>query len=176
MAVNLSPREFQLSDIVRRVAAALAETGLPARCLEIEITESALMEQGRDADRRLAELKGIGVRLAIDDFGTGYSSLAYLRRLPIDKLKIDRSFVAPIETDATARQITATIVSLGRTLGLEVLAEGVETEGQSGHLRAMGCDSAQGYLFARPVTAAELPLLIGRPLRAAQDVPRRSAG
>jgi diguanylate cyclase (GGDEF)-like protein/PAS domain S-box-containing protein len=156
IAVNLSPREFQRADLVRRIADVLDETGLPAEYLEIEITETALLEQGSAVDRRIAALARLGVRLAIDDFGTGYSSLAMLRRLPIDKLKIDRGFVADLPEDRISTEIVSTVVSLGRTLGLEVLAEGVETEPQYEALKACGCSQMQGYLFARPMSATEI--------------------
>ncbi len=169
MAVNLSPREFLRADMLSRLAEVLEETGLPSRYLEIEITEGALMEQGREADRRLAVLKALGVRLAIDDFGTGYSSLAYLRRLPIDKLKIDQSFVREMPDDATSVEITGTIVSLARTLGLEVLAEGVETTAQLEVLIGLGCDTVQGYLFSRPLPAAEIPPYLERARAAMTD-------
>ena len=162
VAVNLSPREFQRADIGARVAEVLAATGLPAQCLELEITEGALMEQGADADRRLAELRALGVRLSIDDFGTGYSSLAYLSRLPLDKLKIDRSFVRNLPDDVKSIEIARTIIALARNLGLDVLAEGVETEVQFDQLVAMGCDYVQGYLFSRPVPARDFEFLTGR--------------
>jgi diguanylate cyclase (GGDEF)-like protein/PAS domain S-box-containing protein len=173
VAVNLSPREFQRSDIVRRVADVLAESGLPAECLEIEITETALMEQGNETDRRIAALGALGVRLAIDDFGTGYSSLAALRRLPIDKLKIDRSFVADLPGDRVSTEIVSTVVAFGRTLGLEVLAEGVETIEQLEMLRARGCDQVQGFLFSPPVPASAIPALLRRfPIDVAGTAPR----
>lgn len=160
MAVNLSAREFLRSDVISRIAEVLEQTGLPARHLELEITEGALMEQGRDADRRLAMLKALGVRLAIDDFGTGYSSLAYLRRLPIDKLKIDRSFIAEMPEDATSVEITGTVVSLARTLGLEVLAEGVETKAQLDVLIGLGCDTVQGWYFSKPVEPTKIEAML----------------
>ncbi len=172
MAVNLSPREFQRADVPRRIAEALAETGVPARCLEIEITEGALMDQGPEAERRLTALREMGVRLSIDDFGTGWSSLAYLRRLPIDKLKIDRSFVADMPDDPTSVEIAAAIISLARNLKLEVLAEGVETRAQFDELVRLGCDFAQGWHFSRPLPAADLPLLLGRPGRAGMRLRR----
>jgi len=162
MAVNLSPREFTRGDMIGRLADALEASGLPARHLEIEITEGALMERGRDADRRLAMRKSLGVRLAIDDFGTGYSSLAYLRRLPIDKLKIDQSFVREMPSNETSVAITSMIVSLARTLGLEVLAEGVETREQLDVLVGLGCDTVQGYLFAPALPAPEIPGFVAR--------------
>ncbi|MEJ1160659.1 bifunctional diguanylate cyclase/phosphodiesterase [Prosthecomicrobium sp. N25] len=178
MAVNLSAREFRQADIVERVARILHETGLPAQCLELEITEGALLEHG-DSDRRLAALRELGVRLAVDDFGTGYSSLSYLSRLPLDKLKIDKSFVRNLPSDPTSVEIARTIIALARNLELVVVAEGVETEGQFAALAAMGCDFAQGYLFSRPVAARDLPAVAGRPglmggsaLRAPDEGPR----
>jgi len=173
LAVNLSPREFQRADVPRRIAEVLAETGVPAHCLELEITEGALMDLGPEAERRLAALKVLGVRLAIDDFGTGWSSLAYLRRLPLDKLKIDRSFVADIPDDPTATEITAAIVSLAHNLKLEVLAEGVETRAQFDELVRLGCDSVQGWYFSRALPAADVPPMLGHP--ATRRAPRRLA-
>ncbi|MDK9695092.1 MAG: EAL domain-containing protein [Siculibacillus sp.] len=175
VAVNLSPREFQRADVPRRIADVLAETGVPARHLEIEITEGALMDQGPIADRRLAALRELGVRLSIDDFGTGWSSLAYLRRLPIDKLKIDRSFVADMPDDPTSVEITSAIVSLARNLKLEVLAEGVETRAQFDELVRLGCDFVQGWLFAPPLPAADIPLLLGKPAAGRQRGRRKNS-
>jgi diguanylate cyclase (GGDEF)-like protein/PAS domain S-box-containing protein len=156
MAVNLSARQFQQPDLIDRIRAALQDTGLPSTCLELEITESTLMEQGQQAASTLAALKELGVRLAIDDFGTGYSSLAYLKRFPIDKLKIDQSFVRDIPHDPNDMEIAAAIISLARNLRLEALAEGVETEEQLTFLQKRGCDTCQGYLFSRPLPASEL--------------------
>ncbi|HEY4775104.1 MAG TPA: EAL domain-containing protein, partial [Xanthobacteraceae bacterium] len=151
MAVNLSPRHFQQADIHERVRAILADTGLPACRLELEITESALMKQRDGAVEKLSALKALGVRIAIDDFGTGYSSLAYLKRFPIDKLKIDQGFVSEIPGDHASKQITSAIIALGKTLHLELVAEGVETQAQFEFLKRLGCDTAQGYLFSRPL-------------------------
>ncbi|NLH81985.1 MAG: EAL domain-containing protein [Phyllobacteriaceae bacterium] len=175
LAVNLSPSEFRRTDLVARVTAALEESGLPANLLEIEITEGALLDCGSSALETLATLRRKGVRFAIDDFGTGYSSLSYLRDLPIEKLKIDRSFIRGIPDDPKSCAITSAIVSLARTLGLEVLAEGVETGEQVEALRELGCDTMQGYFFSRPVAAADLPrLLAGR--GSTDREPRASAG
>lgn len=160
MAVNLSPSEFRRTDLVARVANALEESGLPARFLEIEITEGALLDCGSSALKTLATLRGMGVRFAIDDFGTGYSSLSYLRDLPIEKLKIDKSFIRGLPKDAKSFAITSAIVSLAQTLSLEVLAEGVETEAQAAVLRDLGCDTMQGYHFSRPVAVEDLPFLL----------------
>ena len=162
LAVNLSAREFQRADVPRRIAEVLAETGVPAHCLELEITEGALMDQGSEAERRLAALKQMGVRLAIDDFGTGWSSLAYLRRLPIDKLKIDRSFVNDMPGDPTSVEIASAIISLARNLKLEVLAEGVETRAQFDELVRLGCDMVQGWYFSRALPAADIPAMLGQ--------------
>jgi len=160
LAVNLSGRQFQSADVVELVRTVLADTGLPARYLELELTESVLMEQAEQAIATLDALKALGVRLSIDDFGTGYSSLAYLKRFPIDKLKIDRSFVHGLADDADDREIAATIIAMARNLRLEVLAEGVETQQQLDILKGMGCDAYQGYLFSKPIAAAELVKLL----------------
>ena len=161
MAVNLSPHQFARPNIHETIGGILAGTGLPARYLELEITEGSLMETGSDVERKLNALKALGVRLAIDDFGTGYSSLAYLKRFPVDKLKVDQSFVRDIPDNRTGMEITAAVVGLGRALNLEVLAEGVETEIQLAHLRQLGCDTAQGYLLARPMPASDIVDLVG---------------
>ncbi len=160
MAVNLSGRQFQSEDMVALVGAVLEQTGLPARFLELELTESIVMEQAEQAIATLDALKALGVRLAIDDFGTGYSSLAYLKRFPIDKLKIDRSFVQGLADDADDREIAATIIAMARSLSLDVLAEGVESEQQLAILRQLDCDQYQGYLFAQPMPADELERLL----------------
>ena len=161
LAVNLSARQFQQQDLPGQVAQALAATGLPPAWLELELTESNLMEQGQQAIDTLAALKALGVRLAIDDFGTGYSSLAYLKRFPLDKLKIDQSFVRDIPQDSSAMEIAAAIIALAHNLHLEVLAEGVEEEAQLAFLREQGCDVYQGYFCSRPVPAAALTALLG---------------
>jgi EAL domain-containing protein (putative c-di-GMP-specific phosphodiesterase class I) len=138
----------------------LAETGLASRHLELEITETALMEDGPENETKLAVLKNLGVRIAIDDFGTGYSSLAYLKRFPIDKLKIDQSFVRDIPLDSSNMEIVAAIIAMAKNLKLEVLAEGVETDAQLAFLKHQGCDVAQGYLFSRPVTADTMQAIL----------------
>ena len=160
MAVNLSGRQFQSADMVELVRTVLADTGLPARYLELELTESVVMGQAEQSIATLDALKALGVRLAIDDFGTGYSSLAYLKRFPIDKLKIDQSFVQGLADDADDREIATTIIAMARSLKLEVLAEGVETEQQLDILRSLGCAAYQGFLFSRPVSAEALPSLL----------------
>jgi diguanylate cyclase (GGDEF)-like protein/PAS domain S-box-containing protein len=160
LAINLSPTQFKQPDIDARIAACLRESGLRASCLELEITESAIMDQGPDAVAKLTELKRLGVRLAIDDFGTGYSSLAYLKDFPIDKLKIDQSFVREILTNPAAAEIVAIIITMAKTLNLESLAEGVEFAEQLGFLKSRGCDSCQGYFFSRPVPAESIPFVL----------------
>jgi len=167
LAVNLSPRQFRQANLHNQLAKVLSDTGLPGHCLELEITEGTLMEEGRDAAAKLAAIKELGVRLAIDDFGTGYSSLAYLRRFPIDKLKVDQGFICDLPGDQAAKEIAAAVIALGRTLNLEVLAEGVETEAQLAFLERQKCDTAQGYLFSRPLPAKTLEAWY------AQRVPRR---
>jgi EAL domain-containing protein (putative c-di-GMP-specific phosphodiesterase class I) len=128
----------------------------PAACLELELTESMFMEQAEQSIQTLKTLKSLGVRLSIDDFGTGYSSLTYLKRFPIDKLKIDQSFVHGLADDPNDREIAATIIAMARSLKLNVLAEGVGSEQQLEFLNQHGCDFYQGYLFHRPVPAHEL--------------------
>jgi diguanylate cyclase (GGDEF)-like protein/PAS domain S-box-containing protein len=156
MAVNLSPRQFRHPDLVGLVRDILWETGLAADRLELEITEGALIGDVDDAVDKLNQLKALGVRLAIDDFGTGYSSLAYLKRFPVNKLKVDQAFVRGIPSNHTDCEIVAAVIALGKALNLEVLAEGIEREEQFTYLMALGCDTAQGYLLGRPVPATEL--------------------
>ncbi|EEG06906.1 sensor domain-containing protein [Pseudogulbenkiania ferrooxidans] len=153
LAVNLSPRQFLRHDLVGQVRKALQGSGLPPAQLELELTEGALMEQAEQAVKTLHALKRLGVSLAIDDFGTGYSSLAYLKRFPLDKLKIDRSFVRDLPRDSSDAEIVTTIIAMVRNLKLEALAEGVETPQQLAFLRQLGCDSGQGYLFSPPLPA-----------------------
>ncbi|WP_034300454.1 EAL domain-containing protein [Herbaspirillum sp. RV1423] len=153
VSVNLSVRQFVQKDLVSSIAAVLKQTGLDADCLELELTESLVMNDVEHAIGILSELKELGVRLSIDDFGTGYSSLAYLKRFPIDVLKIDKSFVRDITVDADDAAITVSIISLAHSLKLHVIAEGVETQAQLSYLRLHGCDEMQGYLFSPPVPA-----------------------
>nr|MBL8411363.1 EAL domain-containing protein [Dechloromonas sp.] len=154
MAVNVSARQLRRRDFCETVAGALAESGLPPELLELEITESSVMENPDEAIVILQRLGRMGVTLAIDDFGTGYSSLAYLKLFPIDHLKIDRSFVADIEHDLNDRAIAFGTIALAHSLGLNVIAEGVETEDQLDLLRSNGCDEVQGYLFSKPLNSA----------------------
>jgi diguanylate cyclase (GGDEF)-like protein/PAS domain S-box-containing protein len=155
LAINLSVTEIRRGGLEQRIAQQLAESGYPVSLLELEITESGAMEQGERAQQFLEVIGSLGLRLAIDDFGTGYSSLAYLKRLPVHKLKIDRSFVCDLPDDASAVELVDTIITLGHQLGLSVLAEGVETVGQRDLLRARGCNACQGYLYAPALSAEE---------------------
>jgi diguanylate cyclase (GGDEF)-like protein/PAS domain S-box-containing protein len=156
MAVNISAHQFRQPDFIRTVQAVLAETGVPAERLELEITESTVMHGVEGAIQTLAQLKAMGVRLAIDDFGTGYSSLSYLRRFPLDRLKIDRSFLADVDTDPDAASLVTSIVMLGRSLGLQLVAEGVESFAQAEFLRTLECERVQGFHFYQPVSAEEV--------------------
>ncbi|MFM2052224.1 MAG: hypothetical protein RL456_261 [Pseudomonadota bacterium] len=155
IAVNISSVEMQRGGAVERVRRALEDSGLGADRLELEITESGLMQQGDHSERFLHSLRALGVRLAIDDFGTGYSSLAYLKRFPVSKLKIDRSFIRDLMTDSSDAQLVNTMVAMGRNLGIAVLAEGVETQDQLARLVEIGCEAGQGYFFGRPLPAGE---------------------
>jgi diguanylate cyclase (GGDEF)-like protein len=158
MAVNLSARQFQQRNLVEMVARVLAETGLAPELLELELTEGMLMHNVEEAVRTMGQLHAMGLRLAIDDFGTGYSSLSYLKRFPIHTLKIDRSFVRDISTDADDAAIVTAIVAMARSLDLEVTAEGVETAQQASFLRTLRCNLVQGFHFGRPVPAEDFPL------------------
>jgi EAL domain-containing protein (putative c-di-GMP-specific phosphodiesterase class I) len=150
--VNMSVRHLRQADIVEQVLQTLAETGLPANHLKLEVTESMLMENADTQVDVLRQLRKIGVGVAIDDFGTGYSSLSYLQRFPIDALKIDRSFIAH-ETRSDNWEIVRMIIALARDKRALTVAEGVETEDQARDLRNLGCDRAQGYLYGRPLEA-----------------------
>jgi diguanylate cyclase (GGDEF)-like protein/PAS domain S-box-containing protein len=154
IAVNVSARQLRRRDFCETVANALTTSGLPAELLELEITESSVMENPQEAVLILERLGRMGVTLAIDDFGTGYSSLAYLKLFPIDHLKIDRSFVADIETDLNDRAIAFGTIALAHSLGLKVIAEGVETQDQLELLRSNGCDEVQGFLLSKPLYSA----------------------
>jgi len=161
VSVNLSAREMARPDLVEVVGEALDASGLDADRLWLEITESVLMEDADLAVTALSRLRGLGVHLSVDDFGTGYSSLSYLRRFPVDSLKVDRSFVAGLQTDPEDAAIVEAVVSMAHSLGLSVVAEGVETDEQVQRLRALGCEAAQGYFFAAPVPASALESLRG---------------
>lgn len=160
MAVNVSARQFHETDVVGKVRRALEEYRLDPEMLEIELTESVVLGNVERAIRTMRELKAMGVTLAMDDFGTGYSSLGYLQRLPVQRLKIDQSFIRDLHRDPGAAAITRAIVAMARSLNLTVLAEGVETEGHVGYLRQLHCTEMQGYFFSRPVAAQDFAALV----------------
>ena len=151
MMVNISARQFRDEGFAAMVGGVLAATAMPPECLTLELTESMLMDGTERAIARLAQLRALGVGLAIDDFGTGHSSLAYLKRFPIDELKIDRLFVRGIDRNVRDAALVSAIISLGHSLGLRVVAEGVETPGHLKVLQSEGCDIAQGFHFSRPL-------------------------
>jgi diguanylate cyclase (GGDEF)-like protein len=160
VSVNLSVREFGQPDLVRTVAAILEETGLPATALKLEITESAIIGQKHPAIETVEQLRHLGVGIHLDDFGTGYSALSYLHRLPLDAVKIDRSFTSAIDAEERPMHVVRAIVSLAHAIGLEVIAEGVTTDTQLLLLRDMGCDQAQGFVVSRPVSVTDLETLL----------------
>jgi EAL domain-containing protein (putative c-di-GMP-specific phosphodiesterase class I)/GGDEF domain-containing protein/CheY-like chemotaxis protein len=161
VAVNLSSVQFRQPDLEVRIAQVLEETGLEPGGLELELTESMLFQDAERTTETLRAIKEMGVHLSIDDFGTGYSSLSYVKRFPVHALKIDQSFVREMTTSPESSAITTSIVLMGKSLGLTVVAEGVETRSQLEFLRALECDEAQGYLFSRPVPAREAGELVG---------------
>jgi EAL domain-containing protein (putative c-di-GMP-specific phosphodiesterase class I) len=160
VSVNLSNQLFRRPDLVSTVKDILRETGLPPQSLELELTEGIVMDDANRSASLLKALKELGVSLSIDDFGTGYSSLSYLKCLPVDKLKIDRSFVKDLDENHSSAAITRAIITLAHNLRLRVIAEGVETEGQLSFLRKSGCDEIQGFLISRPVKAEDAGKLI----------------
>jgi predicted signal transduction protein with EAL and GGDEF domain len=162
VAINLSARQLAQQELPDLVAAMLAEAGLPAEGLEIEVTESMVMRNADWAATLLGRLKDMGVRITVDDFGTGYSSLSYLKRFPIDCVKIDRSFIRDLPDDPDDAAITRGIVAMAHSLRMAVVAEGVETEEQLRFLRELGCDEVQGFVLSRPVDAHELVNVVAR--------------
>lgn len=163
VAVNLSPVQFKNPNLVLSVKAALQGSGLPASRLELEITESVLLQNSEATLAVLHELRGFGIRISLDDFGTGYSSLSYLRSFPFDKIKIDRSFVSELATREDSMAIVRAVTGLGKSLGIVTTAEGVETDAQFDLLRREGCTQAQGYLFSPPRPASEVERMLSRP-------------
>jgi EAL domain-containing protein (putative c-di-GMP-specific phosphodiesterase class I) len=160
MAVNLSARQFADDALLQDIAAALETSGMKPELLELELTESMVMQNADRAEKVLISIKELGVRLAIDDFGVGYSSLTYLKRFPIDTLKVDRSFVHDIATDRDDASIVSAVINLGKSLSMQVVAEGVETQEQLMFLREQRCPEGQGYYFSAPLVAADLlPML-----------------
>jgi EAL domain-containing protein (putative c-di-GMP-specific phosphodiesterase class I) len=166
MAVNLSAVQFRQSRLTEMVSQILDEIGLPPHCLELELTEGVAMEDPPAAIAVMDALHERGIRLAIDDFGTGYSSLSYLKRFKVSKLKIDQSFVRDIARDPESEAIVEAIIGLSKSLGLQTIAEGVETAEQLDFLRAKGCHQVQGYYFAKPLPAADFEAFV-RDYRAA---------
>jgi EAL domain-containing protein (putative c-di-GMP-specific phosphodiesterase class I) len=158
VAVNLSVAQFRKGDLSDIVAQTLAETGLSPDRLELEITETVLLEKNAENLAVLRHLKSLGISIVLDDFGTGYSSLSYLKMFPFDKIKIDRSFVEELASRADCAAIVGAVISLGRSLDIGTIAEGVETAEQVALLRAAGCREAQGFFFSRPVPVGDLVL------------------
>jgi diguanylate cyclase (GGDEF)-like protein/PAS domain S-box-containing protein len=173
VAINLSPRQFVHRHLIDDIVKVLAETKCDTRYIELEITESTVMHNAPHAIALLSQLKAMGIRIAIDDFGTGYSSLAYLKRFPIDSLKIDRSFVADIPRDPGNTAITQAIIAMAHSLGLKVIAEGVETVEQLAFLRDHGCEELQGYYFSTPLTVEDATSLLTRAVDATRKVTAR---
>jgi EAL domain-containing protein (putative c-di-GMP-specific phosphodiesterase class I) len=173
LSVNLSPRQFQQTNLVEQISRALREAGLAPNRLKLEITEGVIMRDVEATIKTLGRLKELGVQLAIDDFGTGYSSLAYLKRLPLDILKIDRSFINGIGQDPEDTAIVRAIISMAKSLQLSVTGEGIETAEQAALLRGWACEQGQGYFFSRPLNASALTELLrttgrtGKPAQAA---------
>ncbi len=171
LSVNLSGKHFAHKDMVNQIDRILVDTGIDPFTLKLEITESAVMENAESAIKMLKELKKLGVQLSIDDFGTGYSSLSYLHRFPIDTLKIDRSFVSTMEDGSENGEIVRTVISLAKTLGMNVVAEGIETVHQLHQLRVLNCEYGQGYLFSRPVPLEDAEMMIDDKTRWQQILP-----
>lgn len=173
IAVNISSMEFREDNFLESVFATLSETGLDPKFLELELTESVLMKRAESATSVLKALRARGVQIAVDDFGTGYSSLSYLRKFPIDALKIDQSFVRQITSAPDDTTIVTAVISMGRSLKLRVVAEGVETQGEMAFLQAQQCDEAQGYYFSRPVLPQQFAMLLKTGVREATVVVHR---
>ena len=174
VSVNLSALEFRQRDMAAEVAAVLRQTGLDPRFLEVELTESVLMQDAEQVLETLKALRALGVGISIDDFGTGYSSLNYLKRYPLNKLKIDRSFVTDTPGNADDVAIVTAIVQMGHSLQLRTVAEGVETPAQQELLRQLGCDMVQGFLVSRPLDAQQTLEWLSRPQSAVtSDAPGR---
>jgi EAL domain-containing protein (putative c-di-GMP-specific phosphodiesterase class I) len=160
MCVNISALQFNQPDFCKTVSRIIEETGIQPSNLEFELTESLCMNDVKAVLRTLQELKNIGVTLAIDDFGTGFSNLSYLKKFPIDRLKIDQSFIRNIELEPVNVGIVTAIVALGKSLNLELIAEGVETESEMNVVNSCGCELVQGYLFSKPVAADSFVSLV----------------
>jgi predicted signal transduction protein with EAL and GGDEF domain len=176
VSVNFSAGQFVRTDLMDTVTRALVTAGLPPASLTLELTETSLLDDAETTVSRLAALAALGVRVAIDDFGTGYSSLAYLRRLPVTAIKVDKMFVDEIGTDPDAVALVRAILALAGTFGLHTIAEGVETQRQREVLVALGCRAAQGYLFSEPLTAAAVDALLCGAVPEAAAVPAPAGG
>jgi EAL domain-containing protein (putative c-di-GMP-specific phosphodiesterase class I) len=176
VAVNLSPMQVRDRKFADLVAAVLAENRIAPSRLVLEVTEGVLIDNPETAKSRLDDLRALGLKLALDDFGAGYSSLTYLQRLPFDKLKVDRGFVAALDHSANAGVIIQAVIALGRALNLSILVEGIETEEQRALVRLAGCDEMQGYLFARPARREEIDRMLAAAALSRERVPRRAAG
>ena len=177
VSVNVSAHQLSAGpEFVRVVRASLADSGLPPESLELELTESMVIHADQNTRQALAELRSLGVRIALDDFGTGYSALGYLSQLPIDCLKIDRSFVATLQTDAAAQGITRAVLAMARALRLRTVGEGIENAEQLAFLRDNGCDEGQGFLFSKPLPADDISLLLRLPLDVERLLPQLRAG
>lgn len=162
VSVNVSAIQLQHRDFIDHITAAIAACGGRANSIEIELTESMVMSDVEVNTRKLEQIRAAGIKIVIDDFGTGYSSLAYLARLPVDTLKIDRSFILPMATSPVHMAIVTTVISLARSLNLRAVAEGVEYDQQAHLLKLLRCDEAQGYLYSRPAPPEEVSALIRR--------------
>ena len=160
MAVNLSPRQFVDDNLLQDIDDALATSGMSPTLLQLEVTESMVMQNVPRAVRVLEAISGRGIRLAIDDFGTGYSSMSLMKQFPIDTIKIDRSFVRDLPEDSEDKAIAQAIIGMGKALGMTIVAEGVETIGQEAFLREQACDEMQGFLFSKPVPPRQLEDLL----------------
>jgi EAL domain-containing protein (putative c-di-GMP-specific phosphodiesterase class I) len=162
MNVNISGRQFQQRELITTVTEALAAATFPPACLKLEITESVMMRDPQASLEAMQVFRGQNIHLVIDDFGTGYSSLSYLKRFPVDTLKVDKSFVDGLGKDAESTAIVGAVISLAKSLGMRVTAEGIETQEQLERLRLLNCDQGQGYLFSRPLPAAEAEALLAK--------------
>jgi EAL domain-containing protein (putative c-di-GMP-specific phosphodiesterase class I) len=171
ISINLSPRQFQESGLLAQVAGVLDETGLPSELLIFEITESMVMADISSAREVMKKLNRLGVRLAIDDFGTGHSSLAYLKQFPVHEVKVDRAFVQGVAESPVDSAIVRAVIDLANAMGIDTVAEGVETKSQVAGLKMLGCQVAQGYYFSHPLHADEFDRLLTRHFAAAPEVP-----
>ena len=183
MAVNLSPRQFADENLLQDIDEALAASGMSPVLLQLEVTESMVMRNVSRAVKVLDAIQSRGIRLAIDDFGTGYSSMSLMKQFPIDTIKIDRSFVRDLPKDSEDQAIAQAIISMGKALGMTVIAEGVETVEQQSFLREHACDEMQGYLFSKPLPPQQLaellrspPVLDSPPLQPAPDAAPNKSG